>query len=42
MQAENLPSIDEEEMRRSGVAAFTECAHIVPESTYFDGSMLTG
>lgn len=39
MEAENLPGIDGEEMRRSGVA-FTECAHIVPESAYFDASMV--
>jgi hypothetical protein len=39
MQAGNPPGIDKEEMRRSGVT-FTECAHIVPESTYFDSSMV--
>jgi hypothetical protein len=40
-QARNLPGIDVEEIRRTG-AVFTECAHIVPQSTYFDVSTSTG
>ncbi len=43
VQAENLPGIDidEEDMCRLGVV-YTECAHIMPESTYFDVSTPTG
>jgi len=41
MQAMNLPGIDKNDIRKSGVV-FTECAHIVPESTYFDVSTRTG
>jgi hypothetical protein len=41
MQGKKLPGVDKKDIRRSGVV-FTECAHIVPQSTYFDASMPTG
>ena len=40
-QAEDILGLDEEEVCRTG-AVFTECAHIVPDSTYFDVSTRTG
>jgi hypothetical protein len=37
VQATKIPSIDEEEIRRSGLGVvFTRCVHIVPESTCLD------
>ena len=41
MQGKKLPGVDKKDIRRSGVV-YTECAHIVPQSTYFDVSMPTG
>ena len=41
VQGKKLPGLDKKDIRRSGVV-YTECAHIVPESTYFDISTPTG